>query len=113
MNLPDDKIVYGEYFPEIPDSAALDALSDEDAACLAASAISSVSEDGWCAGWILGAGRMSLGWDTAGPVGQGEVTPEQAAGFRRLRARLGDRWVEWRGEGVDAGPALVPVLEIA
>jgi hypothetical protein len=106
--LPDNKIEFGEYFPEIPDAPALAAMTDEDVGILAANAVSALSEDVYCASWLHGAGAICYRDSLPGAV-RSWASEAEAEGFARLRERLAPRWVEWVG-GV--GVVLVDVGDL-
>ena len=111
--LPEDRIEIGEDTPPLPDDLA--ALTDVDVGVLAASYVSALSEDCWCAGWLSGAGaetyRFSL---TDGPQdwGMGRVSTEQCRDLARLRERLAPRWVEWADTETDEGVCLVDAASL-
>lgn len=110
--LPDSRIEFGGERPELP--ANLDDLDLVEAACTAAAYVSSISEDYWCAGWLMGIGADSYRWtQTTAPVpcGLGTIGEADHAALTRLRRRLAPWWVEW----VDAlgGVALIRAASVA
>jgi hypothetical protein len=88
--------IVGRIEPEVP--AKLDELGLIEAACLAASLVSSISEDYWCAGWLKGIGAESYRWAEAPPpvrCGPGMLDETDLDKLARLRRRLAPWWVEW------------------
>lgn len=106
--LPQDRIEFGGDRPGLPPS--LGSLNIVEVACLAASYVSYLSEDYWCAGWLIGAGtdcyQMSLA-PGRGTWGHGTLDEVDRIELARLREVLAPWWVEW----VDAlgGVAMVRI----
>ncbi len=85
-------------------SSDYDRLDSEPHHYLAA-AISDLSEEYWCAGWLIGCewtlldmveGRIPPAW------GMGEVAEAELDNLRSIRAACGGGWVAWVGDGVVA-----------
>lgn len=94
--LPKSAIEFGGLRPELPSD--LDRLDLIEVACLTASLVSSLSEDYWCAGWLIGIGAESYRWAEAtspGRGGLGTLDEADLTKLARLRARLAPWWVEW------------------
>lgn len=84
-----------EWFPAIPDD--LNALTDTEVGRMLACAISYLSEEYHCAGWMMGIEDIAWGWsggETTTPTGAPPLDHE-ADGLRRLRERLRGGWVAW------------------
>lgn len=99
LPLPQGRIEFCGERPAMPDD--LGKLDMVATALFAATVVSSISQDYWCAGWLLGIGAQSYQWTHAtGPVECGLSTLDDGdrAALTRLRARLEPWWVEWVSE---------------
>jgi hypothetical protein len=80
-----------------------------------AAAISDISEDCWCAGWLDGCEWSLLDALDGGPRewGQGLITAEQLANLRSIREACDGGWVRWvEGRWTPDGYALGGVVHL-
>jgi hypothetical protein len=89
--------------------ASVASSSDPEAAVSLAQLMSDISEDCYCASWLIGT-EFTL-WQFAqgghGDWGFFEVTSEQATELRELSAKAGG-WVAWPSQALDDGLIFVP-----
>jgi hypothetical protein len=76
--------------------------------------MSEISEDCYCAGWLIGTEFVLWGAVLNGPIewGCGDVTEEQVAALRRLSGEIGG-WIAWEvsDDPMNTGPVFVPIVE--
>lgn len=93
------------------ESSALRSV-DPKAAFELACLMSSISEDYYCAGWLIGLEYVL--WDMVGGAdrgfGLGEVTEREVAELRRLHEACGGWWA-WDGDGADSGEKFLTAEE--
>lgn len=108
---------WGEGIDTEPLAGDLSHLTDEEVAMRLAVLLSQVSEDCYCASWMISIGQETLEWLKAGEVPYfhrnrwldvvygAEFSPLLIGTLQRARDRLGGRWLDWEhGSGVVLKP---------
>jgi len=104
ISIDDRVLTSDEPKPETLDD--LDSLPAEEVAVRLATLLSAVSEQNYCAGWLIGLEREGWKWGETPPgsvvrYGAGTIEEPTLDAIRRARVRLGGAWVGYhRGIGV-------------